>query len=78
MVPADCLAKRHELLRAARVAEGHGDMAVATRSRTLASNLELMASDNPATRERGQRWYAKNRADMERYLSGRAEHRKAV
>ena len=66
---AECLVKRHVLLGAARAAEAAGNMAVATRSRTLASNLELMASDDPATRERGKLWYDKNRADLDAYLN---------
>ena len=67
--PAECLAKRNDLLAAARDAEAAGNMAVATRSRTLASNLELMASEDPATRDRGKLWFDKNRADLDAYLN---------
>lgn len=72
MTRDECLAKRRDLLAAARAAETNGDMAVAIRSRTLATNLELMASDSPLVRERGQSLYDKNRADMEKYLASRS------
>lgn len=53
MTPEQCLAKRHDLLAAARSAEQAGDSAIASRAKCLASNLEMMGSADAAVRERG-------------------------
>ena len=52
--------KRADLLAQARKAEATKDsfgLSVAVRCRTMAQNLELMASDDPATRAHGQLMY---------------------
>jgi hypothetical protein len=78
MTTDEAVTKRHELLAQARQAELAGAHDIAERCRTLATNCGLIAFGDPETQERGRLWYGKNKADMEKYLSERAEHRKAV
>jgi hypothetical protein len=60
------LEERRELLAGARKVEAEGNEALGAWQRTFAANLGLMASDDPAERERGARMLKRNADRFER------------
>ncbi len=75
MRPDECRVKRNELLAQARAAERLGTFdgkCVAERCRTMAQNLDLMASNDLNDQERGRAMYDKNRADFEKFISAQS------
>ena len=69
MTPEQATAKRNELNALARKAEVEGNEALASRCRILGTNLRDMVSEDPATRDRATAGYAKNKADLEEWLT---------
>ena len=69
MTPEDCHAKRNEFNAQAREAEQAGNPGLGNWCRLMASNMLLMASDDPAKRARGQAAYDKNKFRFERDMA---------
>jgi hypothetical protein len=66
MTPEQCLDKRREFLASARTAEQSGNEALGAWHRLFAANMGLMASDDPAVRERGKAMLKRNSERFER------------
>jgi hypothetical protein len=60
LTPAECHAKRNEFNAQAREAESNGRPDLGNWCRLMATNMLLMASDDPAKRARGQSAYENN------------------
>ncbi len=74
MPPEQIRNKRAKLLTQARNAERVGTPEgkhIAMRCRTLVANLNLMLSDDPVDRERGQLMYEKNKDDLDAFIAQR-------
>jgi hypothetical protein len=78
VTPEECHAKRNEFNAVARVAARVHDYALESRCRLMATNMLLMASDDPAKRARGQAAYDKNKFRFERDMSAEVMKSRAV